>query len=39
MRFLIILTCLWQEFLQMFSDDEEFDPGWMDETAWQISRL
>jgi len=40
MKFLVVLTCLWQEFLDTwFNDDEPYDPSWMDRNAWEYSRI
>ena len=38
-EFLLVLVCLWQKVVEAWSDDDPYDPTWMDQTAWQITRI
>jgi len=39
MKFLATLIVWFQNFCEIFSDDEPYDPSWMDATNWQLTRL
>lgn len=39
MKTLLILICLWQRVTEAWSDDDPYDPTWMDREKWEISRI
>lgn len=39
MKFLATLTVWFQNFCEIFSDDEPYDPSWMDFKAWQSTKI
>lgn len=39
MKILATLLVWFQNLCELFSDDEEFDPSWMDAKAWRETRV
>ena len=39
MKFLTYLIGVWYKLTELFSDDEPYDPEWMDRNAWSYSRM
>ena len=38
-KFIATLMVAFQKFCELFSDDEAFDPSWMDAEAWRKTRI
>ena len=38
MKFLATLTVWFQNFCEIFSDDESYDSSWMDAEKWSMTR-
>ena len=38
-KFMATILVAFQKFCEMFSDDEDYDPSWMDAEAWRKTRI
>lgn len=38
-KFIATLMVAFQKFTELFSDDEDFDPTWMDAEKWRKTRV
>ena len=38
-KFIATVLVAFQKFCGLFDDDDAYDPGWMDATAWQLTRI
>jgi len=38
-KFLATVLVAFQNICEIFDDDDDFDPTWMDATNWQLTRL